>query len=371
MTKISAKRVSNYELFYDLVFVLAISNLTKLLHSDSFHLNKLLVYISAFVGILSIWFFQTIYMNKFARIDRNDVYGVIASMFIVGQMSINMTANPSNDIVLLYQLLYAAAYGTILILYIRNAKKFGFQHDMAYNMKVLAGVVGFHLIMALLFFSHILGFSHMIFLFPFLPFTIVTIFPPKQRNPINFPHLVERCQLITIISFGETVIALLNNYPLDKFPLESMIFFLTMGFLFIMYISQTFLNMEHHQKANAQRLIFSHMTLIMGLNLTTIAFELFAHHLNQLSLIYYMVGITAYYLSLLSNSTYNKEEFQISRSQFYVYLLILMIGLVFLWIFQSKLIAIAVISLVLSYAMIHVGYLYRQAARNRIQNKNA
>ncbi len=34
MSEIIAKRVSNYELFYDLVFVLATSSLTGLLHGN-------------------------------------------------------------------------------------------------------------------------------------------------------------------------------------------------------------------------------------------------------------------------------------------------------------------------------------------------
>ncbi|WP_398587342.1 low temperature requirement protein A [Streptococcus suis] len=32
---------------------------------------------------------------------------------------------------------------------------------------------------------------------------------------MNFPHIVERCQLITIITFGEMVIAILKNYPIQ------------------------------------------------------------------------------------------------------------------------------------------------------------
>lgn len=41
MSEIKAKRVSNYELFYDLVFVLATSSLTGLLHGTTSVLRRL------------------------------------------------------------------------------------------------------------------------------------------------------------------------------------------------------------------------------------------------------------------------------------------------------------------------------------------
>ncbi|MBP2623196.1 low temperature requirement protein A [Streptococcus oricebi] len=370
MPQIIAKRVSNYELFYDLVFVLAISKLTSLLHQPHFQLQNFLVYLSAFVGILSVWFFQTIYINKYAHIDRNDVYGIIALMFIVGQMAINMTNTPSTAILLLYQVLYASAYGVILVLYLLRRRRYGTESDMAYNLKILSTIVIFHLLMALLTLIGLLKVSHIIFFFPFLPLFLVSLTRPKQQAPVNFPHLVERCQLITIISFGETVIALVSNYPLDKFPAESLIFFLGMAFLFVIYISQTYLNMDHHQEAQASRLIFSHISLIMGLNLFTIAVELFPHHLNSVSLTYFLAGLSIFYLSLLSNSSYNKEEFQISKSQLAAYLLLLALALVLIWLVRKYLLAIALIFLILSYSMAHVGYVYRQAARRRQAKSN-
>ena len=361
------KRVSNYELFFDLVFVLAISNLTGLLHNSHFVLQDMLVYIAAFIGILSVWFFMTYYTNRYAQINRNDVYGIIALMFIVGQMAINMTATPSTLVFLIYQILYALAYGVILLLYYLHGRRNShFDEDMIYTMRILALVVAFHTIQVLLVLFGLVQISDLVFLYPFLPFFLVSITRWNHRIQVNFPHMVERCQLITIISFGETVIALIKNYPLNKMPVESVIFFFAMAFLFIMYISQTFLNMDHHQDANPRTLIFSHVSLIMGLNLFTIALEKFPHHLNDLAIIYFLIGINLYYLSLLANSTYNKEGFQISRNQFVVYLLVLLAFSLAIWLFKSNLLFITFLTAGLTYSMAHVGYLYRQAARQRL-----
>ena len=367
MPDIKPKRVSNYELFFDLVFVLAISKLTGVLHNSHFILQDLLVYIAAFIGILSIWFFMTYYTNRYAQINRNDVYGIIALMFIVGQMAINMTATPSTLVFLIYQILYALAYGVILLLYYLHGRRNShFDEDMIYTMRILALVVAFHTTHVLLVLFGLMQISDLVFLYPFLPLLLVSITRWNYRIRVNFPHLVERCQLITIISFGETVIALINNYPLNKMPVESLIFFFAMAFLFIMYISQTFLNMDHHQDANPRTLIFSHVSLIMGLNLFTIALEKLPHHLNDLAIIYFLIGINLYYLSLLANSTYNKEGFQINKKQFLVYLLILAGFSLAICLFKSNLLIIALLTAGLTYSMTHTGYLYRQAARQRL-----
>lgn len=50
-----AKRVSNYELFYDLVFVLATSSLTGLLHGDSIGLRELVNFVTANFLIVNLW----------------------------------------------------------------------------------------------------------------------------------------------------------------------------------------------------------------------------------------------------------------------------------------------------------------------------
>ena len=95
MPKITAKRVSNYELFYDLVFVLATSGLTSLLHAEHITLMTLEIFLAASIGIYSIWLFETFYLNKYGERDRMDIYTIIAGMFVVGQMSVNMTNNPT------------------------------------------------------------------------------------------------------------------------------------------------------------------------------------------------------------------------------------------------------------------------------------
>lgn len=87
--------------------------------------------------------------------------------------------------------------------------------------------------------------------------------------------MVERCQLITIITFGETVIAIIKNYPLLDLALEGILLFFAMATLFIFYISQTYLSIDRHHKADVTVLLYAHLVIVLGLNFFTVAMELF------------------------------------------------------------------------------------------------
>ena len=68
-----------------------------------------------------------------------------------------------------------------------------------------------------------------------------------------FPHLVERMQLITILTVGELVIAIIKTYPLSEHFLLSILTFVMVGFLFVSYVYQTAIRMNHHQEVVAHR----------------------------------------------------------------------------------------------------------------------
>ncbi len=91
MSEIIAKRVSNYELFYDLVFVLATSSLTGLLHENPIGFKEVTTFITANLIIITLWMNETIYLNKYGERDFLDIFTIIASMFVVGQLSLNFS----------------------------------------------------------------------------------------------------------------------------------------------------------------------------------------------------------------------------------------------------------------------------------------
>ena len=126
---------------------------------------------------------------------------------------------------------------------------------------------------------------------------------------MNFPHLVERMQLITILTFGEAVISVIRTFPLSQNVWLALVTFACLGAAFINYVSQTAISLEHNQKNSPTLLISAHLVLLMGLNMFTVGIELTTSDLAYLtSPFLVLLGLVIYHLCLLLTSRYNKEE---------------------------------------------------------------
>ncbi|MGO5079259.1 low temperature requirement protein A [Lactobacillus amylovorus] len=69
MKKIIAKSVGMFELFYDLVFVYAISKITTMVHhpvNGGIPLVTLLQFLFVVIVVLQIWLFQALYFNRYS-----------------------------------------------------------------------------------------------------------------------------------------------------------------------------------------------------------------------------------------------------------------------------------------------------------------
>ncbi|HEM3198740.1 TPA: low temperature requirement protein A [Streptococcus suis 14A] len=352
MSEIIAKRVSNYELFYDLVFVLATSSLTGLLHGDHIGLREILTFITANLIIMTLWINETIYLNKYGERDLLDIITIIASMFVVGQLSLNFS-HDFEATALPFTIFLTLSYLLICLQYYLRGRKIGFTADMKHSLYMFGiYLLVFFLALVAIYFNFWTYDEKSLLLF-YLPFFISYFFKDKLSHDVmNFPHIVERCQLITIITFGEMVIAILKNYPILELPLEGILLFFAMASLFIFYISQTYLTIDHHRKADATVLLYAHLVIVLGLNFFTVAMELFPSHHNDLALPMLIVGNVLFYSGILSTSFYNQQVHQVGRRGLFIYALILLIGNVALLLDGHSNILLFVILNLLSHAMI-------------------
>ena len=70
MKEIIAKRVSMSELFYDLIFVYAISKITAMIHhpvSGSLPLFSYFEFVIVVIIVMQIWLYQALYINRFGK----------------------------------------------------------------------------------------------------------------------------------------------------------------------------------------------------------------------------------------------------------------------------------------------------------------
>ena len=105
----------------------------------------------------------------------------------------------------------------------------------------------------------------------FLPFFIRGRF---DKSIINFPHLVERFELLTIITFGEAIVSLTHFFDVSSFNLVPILLFLIILTMFGSYVIQIHRMMDHHRVERSLRLMFSHYFIVISINLVTVSLEL-------------------------------------------------------------------------------------------------
>ena len=142
----------------------------------------------------------------------------------------------------------------------------------------------------------------------------------------SFPHLVERMQLITILTVGELVIAIIKTYPLSEHFLLSIVTFVMVGFLFVAYVYQTAIRMNHHQEVAAAPLVFLHIAILIAINIITAGVEMYYEgQLLNIGVSMILIGITVFYLCLYGTTRYNKVEVQLTKEIIKAYILIYLI----------------------------------------------
>lgn len=363
MSDIKAKRVSNYELFYDLVFVLATSSLTGLLHGDHIGLREILTFITANLIIMTLWINETIYLNKYGERDLLDINTIIASMFVVGQLSLNVS-HDFEATALPFTIFLTLSYLLICLQYYLRGRKIGFTADIKNSLYMFGIYVLVFFLALLAIYFNFWTYDEKSLLIFYLPFIISYFFKDKLSHDVmNFPHIVERCQLITIITFGETVIAILKNYPIQTHLFDSVILFLAMAFSFMFYISQTYLNINHHQKTNVATLLYAHMVLVLGINFFTVAVEVLPGEHASLGFPFLLIGFLLYYLGILMTSRYNQDLYRIGKTVWLQYALNLFITIILLVVSQHHLFLIATILAVSSYLMVRITHRHRRLSK--------
>ena len=142
----------------------------------------------------------------------------------------------------------------------------------------------------------------------------------------SFPHLVERMQLIMILTVGELVIAIIKTYPLSERFLLSILTFIMVGFLFAAYIYQTAIRMNHHQEVAAAPLVYLHIAILIAINIITAGVEMYYEgQLLNIGVSMILIGITVFYLCLYGTTRYNKDEVQLTKGIIKAYILVYLI----------------------------------------------
>lgn len=313
-------------------------------------------------------------MNKYSRRDRNDIYSLILSMLVIGNLAINLHAEWRTTILnfnglslptyFVFNGLLILAYAIILLQYWLHGRRYKvYTPDMAMQMRLIVFVIVILLLILPLIAVLPVEMGVYVYGLAYLLIVGVPLWIERYNNhdAMNFPHLVERMQLITILTFGEAVISVIRTFPLSQNVWLALVTFACLGAAFINYVSQTAISLEHNQKNSPTLLISAHLVLLMGLNMFTVGIELTTSDLAYLtSPFLVLLGLVIYHLCLLLTARYNKEELRLTRRLLLQYVGLLALGVGLAWYFRDSIwIFFSVIAL-MEYAMMRVGYLHRR-----------
>ena len=297
------RRTTWLELFFDLIFVVAIGKVTSLLaHVPHGYLTseQLWKFPLVFIPLWWIWVSHTLYSNRFDTDSKPHRLATLLIMFLLVVLSVflglNFDVNYPGFIVC-----YCAIRFIISIMYIKSNKK----HDGAGEF---AAILGFGFLAgACISLSSFLFEPPYRYMMIYLGILFDMLFPMFIRNklqaiPIHTEHLVERTGLLTIILLGESVISLAGGLSYIQWDRYNVMAAVT-GFVMIcsiwwIYFDSFYLLSENKKISTGHSLVYSHLFLLMGL---AILANLIRHAiLNDLSIhdfqLLTIIGMVSFFL---------------------------------------------------------------------------
>ncbi len=343
------KRVEFTELFYDLVFVYAISKMTGLIHHlhhgilDPFQFST---FVTCLILLVHTWMIQTVFTNRYGK---NSLFNMII-MFV--DMGLLMTL--SNGFTTEWQDNF---HSFSLLVGLLSATLF-FQYAVQYQLSKDAK--DRQLIQAFLLMLGVRTFG--VFLSSFLPYTIgiwlyfssilisilIPIFSRKAMSliPINFPHLVERIALLVIITFGEMIVGIASFFQAETFGLHSILYLFMVIFLFLIYFGEFDHALDESLNTLGLRLIYSHYLIFTGILMITVSMTFLSEHeANHLFVVGFLYsGLFAFLVAIILNGVYNKPAYKWTRTYQIIYWRLFGLGLLGSLIFASSPIIVTAIT---------------------------
>ena len=312
--------VSNIELFYDLIFVYCISVLTSTMHhvhGDFFDLSQWLDFTFAYLVVLQVWFFTTFLMNRYGDHSPGDNVCLFVNMFLLYFLANGISAGWENS-VFTFNIAWALILTNLFVHWVlKRARYVNLDHDDKVIMDRTAAVLAIELVMVVIALFLPLETSTWLswaaLLFGAVVFTQSKVY---DRKPARFPHLVERCSLITIIAFGETIVAIAVYMSGSMSIWYSILIFALVVGLFLIYIFERDHMTDHHKNTNGMVYLTITGWIILVIGNITVGLEYMP--MEEVAFgpksIYLASSLVLYLLTSFLLGFYNKPEYTYSAA---------------------------------------------------------
>ena len=364
-TLIKHKRVEFSELFYDLVFVFAISKATALihpLHNGVLDWDSLLDFFISVMVIINSWMIQTIYTNRYGT---NSLFNMVIMFINMGLMLFMSNMIGYNWQQWFYYTCWAVGTLTLTLFFQYLVEFFRKSTDNTDRESIkgflwLTGLGSLGVYLAALFPIYV---GVYIFIASILLTFIVPIFliTKDEHFQVNLPHLIERVSLLVIIMFGEMVVGLASFFTVENFSIYSVLNFVIMLSLFLFYFGEFDHAIDEGSSQKGLFVIYSHYPIFIGLMLMTVSMGyLLNPEANLLVAIsFFYIGIGLFQAAVLANGPYNKHYLRYSKSFYCVQETLYLAALMLSLIFASNPIIVVSITTILALAIaIHFIYFY-------------
>jgi len=374
-TLIKHKRVEFSELFYDLVFVFAISKATALihpLHSGVVAWDSLLDFFISVMVIINSWMIQTIYTNRYGT---NSLFNMVIMFINMGLMLFMSNMIGYNWQQWFYYTCWAVGTLTLTLFFQYLVEFFRKSTDNTDRESIkgflwLTGLGSLGVYLAALFPIYV---GVYIFIASFLLTFIVPIFliTKDEHFQVNLPHLIERVSLLVIITFGEMVVGLASFFTVENFSIYSVLNFVIMLSLFLFYFGEFDHAIDEGSSQKGLFVIYSHYPIFIGLMLMTVSMGyLLNPEANLLVAIsFFYIGIGLFQAAVLANGPYNKNYLRYSKSYYCVQATLYLAALILSLLFASNPITVLSIATIFTLA-IAIHFIYFYVTQNKKYSKS-
>lgn len=363
MTLIKHKKVELTELFYDLVFVYAISQITTLIHHGIVIPYAFFAFVIALIIFVNSWMVQTVFTNRFGQNSLTNILFMFAQMLCLLISSTDVTEEWSTSFV---PFILPMAFISLLLLLQYVIEYFNTKaeadRDLIRQYFYILEIRSLTLFVSIFLpyqFGLILAVSGVLLTW-ILPGILTN---PKQGHvsektrAINFPHLVERLSLLVIITFGEMIIGIAPYFSVDNLSVASFLIFIIVTNLFMIYIVE----IDHMIDVNQDRLtgngaIYYHYPIFLGLSLITVSLSFIgnqaANNLFSICLLYLRILLLLF--GVFAHQHYNKSSHQFTNKLYWVEFGMPILGLLLSFLTLQSAFALIVIACLVTLIMMIV-----------------
>jgi len=275
------KKVSWLELFFDLVFVTAVSFTTRLFLEIEDHPRQFLFYGAEYLLMVFpmfwLWIGQTMFFNRYSQHIRRPELFMLPQMFFFILMTASLDFN-FNHTYHTYLLGYLGVRALTVGQYYLTAPEPDERRRAAARLLGRLFLPGLVIPLISLFFE-----GRPRYLIMYSGLAVDMALPlffkrPLKAAPVNLPHLAERFGLFTLITFGEALVSVANllagrtaDYPTLTLAVLS---FLLIAVLWGSYFYGYEKLMDHHRETNGQALLYGHFLILVSVMLLAADVEL-------------------------------------------------------------------------------------------------